>query len=186
MIKGIVIGVLLAIVIGVGGVTYYFTSGMAPAAAGDPPMPFEKKLANMSLDAHIKAQNIGQPPIPADEPNLVAGADLYAKNCASCHGLPNQPPSPYEKAMFPKPTALFRGKGVTDDPPSESFWKVENGIRLSGMPSFKKQLTDTQMWQVALVVAHANELPDSAKAKLVPVETAATAGLSANQKPASK
>lgn len=168
MIKGILIGFLLATVIIVGGVDYYFTSGMAPAASSDPPMPFEKKLAHLALDAHIEAQKIGDPPVPADEQNLLAGAQVYKTDCAACHGLPDQPPSPYEKTMYPKPTALFRGKGVTDDPPAESYWKAENGIRLSGMPSFKNQLTDTQLWQVSQLVAHANEIPPSVRAALNP------------------
>jgi mono/diheme cytochrome c family protein len=43
-----------------------------------------------------------------------------------------------------------------------------NGIRLSGMPSFKGTLTDTQLWQVAQLVTHANEIPDSAKKVLAP------------------
>jgi hypothetical protein len=50
---------------------------------------------------------------------------------------------------------------------------VANGIRLSGMPSFKNKLTNTQLWQVSEVVAHANNLPDSAREILVPNETAA-------------
>ena len=70
--------------------------------------------------------------------------------------------------MFPKPPQLFRGKGVTDDPASETYWKAANGIRLSGMPSFKTKLTDTQLWQVSELLAHANEIPDSAKRLLVP------------------
>jgi thiosulfate dehydrogenase len=70
--------------------------------------------------------------------------------------------------MFPKPPQLFRGKGVTDDPASESYWKTSNGIRLSGMPAFKTKLTDTQLWQVSQLVAHANEIPESVKRVLVP------------------
>jgi len=70
--------------------------------------------------------------------------------------------------MFPHATLMFKGKGVTDDPPSDNYWKAVNGIRLSGMPSFKGALTDTQLWQVALLVTHANELPDSAKKVLAP------------------
>jgi mono/diheme cytochrome c family protein len=83
--------------------------------------------------------------------------------------------------MFPKPTQLFRGKGVTDDPPSESYWKAANGIRLSGMPSFKKTLTDTQLWQVSQLVAHADQLPESAKKLLVPGVPAAAAPVSATK-----
>jgi hypothetical protein len=63
--------------------------------------------------------------------------------------------------MFPKPPQLFRGKGVTDDPASETYWKAANGIRFPGMPSFKTRLTDTQLWQVSELLAHANEIPDS-------------------------
>jgi len=65
--------------------------------------------------------------------------------------------------MFPHATLMFKGKGVTDDPPTESYWKASNGIRLSGMPSFKGTLTDTQLWQVAQFVANTDKLPDSAK-----------------------
>jgi mono/diheme cytochrome c family protein len=70
--------------------------------------------------------------------------------------------------MFPKPPQLFRGKGVTDDPASETYWKAANGIRLSGMPSFKTKLSDAQLWQVSQLLAHANEIPDSVKKVLIP------------------
>jgi hypothetical protein len=41
-------------------------------------------------------------------------------------------------------------------------------MRLSGMPSFKTKLTDTQLWQVSELLAHANEVPESVKKVLVP------------------
>jgi mono/diheme cytochrome c family protein len=168
VIKGIVIGFILAIAISVGCVFLYFSTGMAPVATADPPMPFEKRFANMSLDAHIEKQHIPPSPVPADEPNFLAGASLYKQHCALCHGLPGQPPIDYATTMFPKPPQLFRGKGVTDDPASETLWKAANGIRLSGMPSFKTKLTDTQLWQISELLAHANEIPESVKRVLVP------------------
>jgi thiosulfate dehydrogenase len=167
VIKGIVIGFILAIAISVGCVFYYFSAGMAPVATADPPMPFEKKLANMALDAHIGKQHIAPSPVSADEPNFLAGAYVYKQQCASCHGLPERPPVDYATTMFPKPPQLFRGKGVTDDPASETYWKAANGIRLSGMPSFKTKLNDTQLWQVSELLAHANEIPESVKKVLV-------------------
>ncbi len=175
MLKGIVIGFILAIAISVAAVFYYFSAGMAPVATADPPMPFEKKLAGMALDAHIEKQHIPPSPVPADEPNFLAGASVYKQHCALCHGLPGQPPLDYETAMFPKPPQLFRGTGVTDDPASETYWKAANGIRLSGMPSFKSKLTDTQLWQVSQLLAHANEIPESVKKVLVPDSPASAA-----------
>lgn len=168
MVKGLVIGFLLAVVIIAGAVFGYFASGMAPVATADPPMPFEKKLANMALDAHIEKQHVVQSPVAADEPAFLAGAGVYKEQCAACHGMPGQSPIDYAATMFPKPTQLFRGHGVTDDPASESHWKAANGIRLSGMPAFKTKLTDTQLWQVSQLVAHANDLPESVKKVLAP------------------
>lgn len=168
MLKAILGGFVLAVIIFGGGLFYYFYSGMAPVATADPSMPFEKKLAHMALDAHIERQHIPQPPVAADEANFVAGATVYKQHCALCHGLPNQPSTDYATTMFPKPPQLFHGKGVTDDPAQESYWKTANGIRLSGMPSFNNKLTDTQIWQVSQLLAHANEIPDSVKKILVP------------------
>jgi thiosulfate dehydrogenase len=65
--------------------------------------------------------------------------------------------------MFPRPPALLHGKGVTDDPVGETFWKVANGIRLSGMPGFSESLTEEQMWQVSQLMATADKLPQSVK-----------------------
>jgi hypothetical protein len=68
--------------------------------------------------------------------------------------------------MFPKPPELLRGTGVTDDPRGETYWKVANGIRLTGMPSFNDSLSPTQMWQISLLLANADKLPGSVTAVL--------------------
>jgi len=166
--RGFVVGVLLGVVLFAGGLYYYFVSGMAPAAVADPPMMMERKMASRSLDAHIDKANVPAPPIQPSEENYVAAAKLYKDQCAMCHGLPNQTPPAISDNMFPDATLMFKGKGVTDDPPQVSYWKVRNGIRLTGMPTFKGILDDTQMWQLALLVANADKLPDSAKKLLVP------------------
>lgn len=111
MIKGLVIGCFLAAVIFAGGFFYYFASGMAPVATTDPPMPFEMKLANIFLDAHIEKQHVVRSPVAADEPTFLAGADVYVQHWAACHGLPGQPPNDYAATMYPKPTQLLRGMG---------------------------------------------------------------------------
>lgn len=168
MFKSFVIGVLVGVLLLVGGVYYYFVSGMAPVAVADPPLPYEKKMANRSLDAHIKNAKVPAPPIPADEENLLAGAKVYKENCAVCHGLPDQPPPAIADNMYPHATLMFKGKGVSDDPPQESYWKAANGIRLTGMPSFKGILTNTQLWQATQLVASSDKLPDSVKKTLGP------------------
>ena len=48
---------------------------------------------------------------------------------------------------------------MTDDPVGETFWKVRNGIRLTGMPRFDDALSDNEMWQVSLLLFKADQLP---------------------------
>jgi thiosulfate dehydrogenase len=171
--RGFVMGVVVGVLVLAGGVYYYFVSGMAPVAAGDPPMPYERRMASRSLDAHIEKAKVPAPPIQVSEDNYLAAAKAYKENCAVCHGLPDQTPPAISDNMYPHATLMFKDKGVTDDPPQESYWKIVNGIRLTGMPSFKGVLNDTQMWQLALFVANADKVPDSAKKLLAPEPPAA-------------
>jgi mono/diheme cytochrome c family protein len=85
----------------------------------------------------------------------------YKENCAVCHGLPGKSKTAIAAGMFPPPPQLFHGKGVTDDEPGETYWKVANGIRLTGMPGFRSTLKDEQLWQISLLLANADKLPES-------------------------
>jgi mono/diheme cytochrome c family protein len=116
----------------------------------------------MALRARVAKEAPDHPPISAEESVYLAGAQIYRDNCAVCHGLLQQPkPTAIAQGMFPTPPRLFPGKGVSDDPPGETYWKVANGIRLTGMPGFKFSLSDVQVWQVSLLLANSNQLPAS-------------------------
>jgi len=54
--------------------------------------------------------------------------------------------------------------GVSDDDPRESYWKIANGIRLTGMLSFNHILSEKEMWQVAFLLKQANSIPPSVSA----------------------
>jgi thiosulfate dehydrogenase len=162
-VKTFVFGVIVGVILVPLCVYFYFVSGSAPAATAASPMPFESMLAHKALNARIAKEMPASVPIQADETNLVAGAQVYRHHCAMCHGLPGQPEGPIAEGMFPHPPKLTEGMGVTDDGPGETYWKVANGIRLTGMPSFNRSLSDTEMWQVSLLAANANKLPQAAK-----------------------
>lgn len=166
------IGLVFGVVLVIAAVLAYFISGMAPVATADQPMPFEKKLANTALHARVDREMPKSVPIQANEEAFLAGAKIYGENCAVCHGLPGADQSAIAKGMFPKPPRLFHGKGVTDDEPGETYWKVANGIRLTGMPAFKGSLSDTEMWQVSLLLANADKLSDAVKQELKPPASA--------------
>jgi mono/diheme cytochrome c family protein len=165
--KGFLLGVVGTVFTIAAIVYFYFATGMAPVATSASPIPLEGKFAHMALHARMEKEMPTQVPVPADEANLVAGAHVYMAQCAVCHGVPGQEQTAIAKGEFPRPPHLFKGKGVTDDEPGETYWKVANGIRLTGMPGFNQQLSTTEMWQISLLLAHADKLSDSAKAILV-------------------
>lgn len=168
---GLVLGVLVVPVI----VYAYFAMGIAPVATSAAPMPFEKMLAHKALNARIDKEMPKSAPIQADEANYLAGVQVYRQHCAVCHGLPMEAPTAIAKGMFPRPPQLFRGKGVTDDEPGETYWKVTNGIRMTGMPGYSQSLSTTQMWQVSLLLANADKLPEAAKVALASASAQAPA-----------
>ena len=161
--KGFILGVILTLIaIPIAGVFFVRSSSM-PVAATDAPLPFETTLAKSALHARIQREAPKRDAATFSAADLAAGAEVFQQNCAFCHSLPGQPPSAASKGMFPHPPQLFtREETVTDDPVGVTYWKVKNGIRLSGMPSFKASLSEDQMWDVSALMARADNLPAEA------------------------
>src|SRR5215813_4858134 len=169
MIRGLLFGIVLGVMGVAAGAYWYFSSGRAPVAVTSPEMPFERRLARMGLRAYLDNLPHPEPQVSADEKNLLAGAKIYKEHCAVYHGVPDTPKTAIAEGMFPKPPQLFKGMGVTDDDAWESYWKVAGGIRMSGMPGFKDHLSETQMWQVAVLVKNADKITPAVKAELTGV-----------------
>jgi thiosulfate dehydrogenase len=162
---GLIVGLLLLPL----GFAVYVVSGRVPVATSDAPMPFEAALAGAGLYARIKREAPTRDVSSMATAELVSGADVYQKNCAVCHGLPGQAVPPVAQGEFPKPPQLFTVDGrVSDDPAGVTYWKVKNGIRLTGMPGFQATLADQQIWQVTSLVARADKLPPEALDALKP------------------
>jgi thiosulfate dehydrogenase len=168
MVKGLIAGLILGILLVMGGVYFYFASGRAPVAVAAPDMPFERKLARTALHSYLEKLPHLEAKVPADEKNFLEGAKVYVEHCAVCHGYPGQERTMIAQGMYPKPPQLFRGTGVTDDDTWETYWKVEGGIRLSGMPGFKGGLTEQQMWQVSVLLKNADKISPAVRTALGP------------------
>ena len=154
------LGLIIGLIIIPATVYGYFRFGYAPVATGAPAMPFEKTFARMGLHAKMDKEYPRTAAIQPTAENYMAGAHVYREHCAVCHGIGGGSPSSVAKGMYPRPPQLIDPKhGVTDDPPGETYWKVSNGIRMTGMPSFHQSLTETQMWQVSLTLANLDKVP---------------------------
>lgn len=142
------------------GVFFYLSYGRPPVSVSDSPFAMEEKMARTALHRRIDSE-MKTSPLEATPETLLAGAVIYRENCAFCHGVPGEK-SKIANQMYPSTPQLWqphRGGvvGVSDDPVGETFWRVKNGIRLTGMPSYQHLLTEEQMWQVSLLLSKANE-----------------------------
>jgi mono/diheme cytochrome c family protein len=150
----------------------YLAFGRPPVATGDAPFPLESRIVNVPLNARIRREMPASAPIQATDENLNAGAGIYEDKCEICHGTHDEQSS-IGKTMFPRAPQLWAthkngAVGVSDDPEGETYWKIKNGIRLTGMPAYGKALTETQLWQVSLLLSMAD--------KPLPAEAAKTVG----------
>ena len=141
---GLIVGLLVIPLCVLG----WFKFGTPPVATSDPSLPFERQIVSVPLNGRIQREMPKSAPIAADEAAFKAGAAVYHAQCAACHGLPDHP-SPFAATMFPRAPQLFskHGKvvGVSDDEPGETYWKVANGIRLSGMPAYQTVLDQSAL-----------------------------------------
>jgi mono/diheme cytochrome c family protein len=79
------------------------------------------------------------------EAAIQKGKEIYESKCAACHGVNGDGKGPAGAGLNPKP-ANFReslAEKITD---GEFFWKITTGR--GPMPSFEKQLTRTERWEV--------------------------------------
>jgi thiosulfate dehydrogenase len=164
----VLFGILLGCILFPVMLLLYFQYGFPPLAVGDKPFYGEEGLTQAPLHYRVPREAPKYAPIPLTEENLVAGAHIYVDQCAMCHGVHGKQ-APLGSRMYPIAPALWEKKsiddvvGVSNDPPGDTWWEISNGLRLSGMPAYQGVLTDTQIWQVSLLLANANKpLPPAA------------------------
>ena len=165
MLKGFIAGVVASLLAAGLGAYVFIVAGGMPANADAPPPRLEKWAARTSLHATIERESPKGPnPAALNDENLLAGLKLYAAHCAVCHGAADGRPSAIAQGLYQRAPQLAK-HGVEDDPDGETYWKVRHGIRMTGMPSFSKTLTEQELWQVTLFLKHMDSLtPEAEKA----------------------
>jgi len=176
----VLLGVLLGVLLVPVTLLVWLRFGKPPVAVADQPFFQERLLTGIPLHTRIDREMVKSPVIQPDEGSLVAGAHIYSEKCAVCHGFRGKP-SVIGEHIYPAAPPLWEMHhhgsetmmGVTDDPPGETYWKVANGIRLTGMPSYKGVLTDSEIWQVSLLLANADKPLPPAAVEILRVDPAA-------------
>ncbi len=159
------LGIVFTVVVIIAGGYLYLRYGHPPVAVNDHAFPYEAQIVHVPLGARI-SREIKQAPFGASEDAFEQGAQVYKQDCAFCHGVPGQD-SLYGEYMYPAAPQLWHKHktgnvvGVSDDPAGETYWKVKNGVRLTGMPTYDDLLSDSEIWDVTLLLKNADQqLPD--------------------------
>lgn len=92
-----------------------------------------------------EASKMKNPVAPTPE-NLAAARAMWADKCANCHGEKGAGDGPEAGMYDPPPAALNDAHMMSEMTDGEIFYKITEGRK--PMPSFKKQLTDEQRWQL--------------------------------------
>lgn len=86
-------------------------------------------------------------PVAGSADAALAGKDIYAENCAVCHGADGRGDGVSATGLDPKPAKLMNAGEAGD---AYLFWRVAEGgdAQQSAMPAFKSVLSEDQIWQV--------------------------------------
>jgi thiosulfate dehydrogenase len=100
------------------------------------------------------------PPFGTSEEVFEGGARLYAANCAGCHGRPGKDAKGPLAAQFWNPGNAAGAHAVAHSP-GALYQAIATGNLVQGMPSYGQRLTDTQIWDLTLLLRSAHDdLPE--------------------------
>ncbi len=117
--------------------------------ANKPPSEGETGLANAAKDVTIpleagKMTN----PLPATDEVVSQGQEVFLGSCAQCHGADARGDTNIGRNMAP-PAMDLSSAHVQHWNDAELFWIIQNGVRLTGMPSWKSSISDNDTWKLA-------------------------------------
>jgi mono/diheme cytochrome c family protein len=100
-----------------------------------------------SVEHHAASQHA--PTALQDSATIRLGAYHYQHMCTGCHGAPGLKLEGEDRvAMYPEPPDFTKDIGGWT--PSQFFWIVKSGIKMSGMPAFGGTDSDDELWAIAV------------------------------------
>jgi len=152
-ISGVVV-TLLVLAIGGAGLALL---GFIPTNANTAPPKMERQIAMSALDASMErhAPRVNNPVPPTDE-NLIEGIKIYTMNCAGCHGGLDRKPVEFGNSFYPPAPNLILDP--PDDPEWHVFYAIRTGVRYTGMPSWEKNISETDIWKVTAFLTRVEKL----------------------------
>ena len=167
------------------GVIGAMLGALLPGCTADKhPSQEETSLANAAKDVTIpleagKMKN----PLPETDEVVSQGQEVFLGSCAQCHGADGRGDTTVGRNMAP-PAMDLSSAHVQHWNDAELFWIIQNGVRLTGMPSWKSSISDTDTWKLARFIRTIPRLGTASASTAVP--SSAPAAVSTQDKYALK
>lgn len=88
--------------------------------------------------------------IPTRTPSLALGAEIYARECAGCHGELGRGDGPAGRGLDPAPADLSDHEALFDVTPLAFYQRITIGVAGTAMPAYESTLSAADRWAVAL------------------------------------
>ena len=158
-LQHLALGAAIAIVVFVPlGAYTYVKSGIFPVAASKPHTRFTEWLTHETMIQSVKrhARSVTAPQSFAPG-QVVAGFCAYRTHCVACHGGAAVARQQWVNGLEPQPPYLLDESQRFNR--RELFWIVQNGIKMTGMPSWRQSMSDRQIWDVVAWLEASPKLP---------------------------
>ena len=141
---------------------------LAGCTADKHPSQEETSLANAAKDVTIpleagKMKN----PLPETDEVVSQGQEVFLGSCAQCHGADARGDTNIGRNMNP-PAMDLTSTHVQHWSDAELFWIIQNGVRLTGMPSWKSSISDNDTWKLAHFIHNLPRLNAASASTAVP------------------
>ena len=128
------------------------------------PSSVETALANVAKDLVIPMETEKlKNPLSSDPQTVSQGQQIYEQSCTICHGNDGHGQTTLGQGMYP-PAMDLTSPHVQHWDDSEMFWIVQNGVRMTGMASWKGAISPDDTWKLVIFIHHLQQL-DSTEAK---------------------
>src|SRR6202789_205639 len=132
------------------------------------PSQGETSLANAAKDVTIpleagKMKN----PLPETAEVVSQGQEVFLGSCAQCHGADARGDTSLGRSMDP-PAMDLSSSHVQHWSDAELFWIIQNGVRLTGMPSWKSSISEDDTWKLARFIHNLSHLDAASASAAVP------------------
>ena len=155
ILLGAVIGIVFIVPL---GVFLFVKSGIYNVAASHPhtKLTFWVTHETMIHSARRRGTHIEQP-AHMGVAQLVRGFCTYETHCVACHGAAAVARQQWAAGMEPSPPYLLDSTSIWTAP--QLFWIAKNGIKMTGMPSWRGSLSDGQIWDVVAFLEAMRDMP---------------------------